>query len=516
MRLPTRYELGQEFFRWEFATAVAGSILGDQPVRPARRAGGQGPGRTRCSRGRRRRRSSPSRLDRRAARAGAEPPDYVCIQAFVEPTAENEADDRGARRPRARARRAASSRTASARATCTRPASCTRAAPTRAASCRWSRTTAPSSPIPGEPFGFARLIRAQAAGDFDVARASAAGASRASSCEEVALMQLGMIGLGRMGGNMTSGCRATATRSRPTTRTSTSTAATLEELRDQLDAPRAFWMMVPAGQDHRGDLPAAAAARRAGRHDRRRRQLELPRLAAARTARRAEQGIHFVDAGVSGGIWGLEVGYCLMVGGEAEAVARLEPIFATLAPADGYAHVGGPGRRPLREDGPQRDRVRADAGLRRGVRGARDARSSTSTCTRSPGSGATARSSAPGCSSCSHAAFEHEGGKLERIQGYVEDSGEGRWTIAEAIAEDVPGPGDHGGALRALRLPPGRVVRRQGERGAPQPVRRARRPGGRARMSTAERGAEPAARGAARSAAGPTRARSSSSAPRAT
>src|ERR1019366_4320148 len=57
----------------------------------------------------------------------------------------------------------------------------------------------------------------------------------------------------------------------------------------------------------------------------------------------AEHGINFVDAGVSGGIWGLEVGYCLMVGGDGEAVARLEPIFTSLAPEDGYAHVGGPG-----------------------------------------------------------------------------------------------------------------------------------------------------------------------------
>ena len=74
-----------------------------------------------------------------------------------------------------------------------------------------------------------------------------------------------------------------------------------------------------------------------------------------------------------------------------------------------------------------------------------------------------------------HAAFEQEGGKLEQIEGYVEDSGEGRWTIAEAIAEDVPVPVITRGALRALRLPPGRVVRRQGQRRPPQPVRRPRR-----------------------------------------
>ena len=82
----------------------------------------------------------------------------------------------------------------------------------------------------------------------------------------------------------------------------------------------------------------------------------------------AEHGIHYVDAGVSGGIWGLANGFCLMVGGEPEVVGPLEPIFKSLAPKDGYLHAGGRRRRPLREDGPQRHRVRPDAGVRRGLR----------------------------------------------------------------------------------------------------------------------------------------------------
>ena len=79
-----------------------------------------------------------------------------------------------------------------------------------------------------------------------------------------------------------------------------------------------------------------------------------------------------------------------------------------------------------------------------------------------------------------HSAFEQDGGKLEEIRGYVEDSGEGRWTIDEAIAEDVPVPGDHRRALRALRVAAGRVVRGQGQRRAAQPVRRPRGQGRRA------------------------------------
>ena len=98
----------------------------------------------------------------------------------------------------------------------------------------------------------------------------------------------------------------------------------------------------PRRRRHRGADPGAAGAPGAGRHHRRRRQHELPRRRpAARDARRAP--VRYVDAGVSGGVWGLQNGFCLMVGGEREAVAPLEPIFRTLAPEDGYLHTGGPG-----------------------------------------------------------------------------------------------------------------------------------------------------------------------------
>ena len=147
-----------------------------------------------------------------------------------------------------------------------------------------------------------------------------------------------------------------------------STAASLEELRDQLEAPRSFWMMVPAGkitEDTFQTLLGLAApgdvivdGGNSNFHDSQRRH------AAAQ-----KRGIHFVDAGVSGGVWGLANGYCLMVGGEADAVAQVEPVFSR-SRAGGRLRARRRGRRgPLREDGPQRDRVRADAGLRRGLRG---------------------------------------------------------------------------------------------------------------------------------------------------
>ena len=152
-------------------------------------------------------------------------------------------------------------------------------------------------------------------------------------------MQLGMIGLGRMGGNMTKRLEERGHDMKTYDPGVASTAQTLAELRDQLAAPRSFWMMVPAGkvtEDTFQTLLGLAApgdvivdGGNSNFHDSQR------RYAAAK-----EQGIKFVDAGVSGGVWGLANGYCLMVGGDDDAVAQVEPVFVDLAPDDGYAHVG--------------------------------------------------------------------------------------------------------------------------------------------------------------------------------
>ena len=157
-------------------------------------------------------------------------------------------------------------------------------------------------------------------------------------------MQLGMIGLGRMGNGMTDRLREKGGHDVKTydPKVESRTAASLEELKTQLDAPRAFWMMVPAGevtervfQDllklaDKGDTIVDGGNSNFRDSQRRNREAQ-------------EKGLYFVDAGVSGGIWGLEVGFCLMVGGEKEPVQRLEPIFESLAPEDGYAHVGASG-----------------------------------------------------------------------------------------------------------------------------------------------------------------------------
>src|SRR5690242_2700206 len=145
-------------------------------------------------------------------------------------------------------------------------------------------------------------------------------------------MQLGMIGLGRMGHGMTERLREHDHDVRTfDPKVEDRTAASLEELKSQLDAPRAFWMMVPAGKVTEDVFQSLLGIADAGDtivdggnsnfRDSKRRYDE---------ARGHE--LHFVDAGVSGGIWGLEVGFCLMVGGDDDPVSRLEPIFEALAP----------------------------------------------------------------------------------------------------------------------------------------------------------------------------------------
>ena len=230
--------------------------------------------------------------------------------------------------------------------------------------------------------------------------------------------------------------------------------------------------MVPAGAITEHDVPELLPARRRGRHDRRRRQLELPRLAAA--LREAGRGASTSSTPASRADLG--AGGRLLPDGRRRrgAVQRLEPVFRVARAAGRIRARRRVGRRPLHEDGPQRDRVRADAGLRRGLRGDAGSPSSTSTSTRSPGSGATARSSARGCSSSCTRAFERRAatGRDQRLRRGLR---RGPLDDRRGDRRERAGAGDHRRALRAVRLAPGRVVRRQGQRRAAQRVRRPRR-----------------------------------------
>jgi 6-phosphogluconate dehydrogenase len=251
-------------------------------------------------------------------------------------------------------------------------------------------------------------------------------------------MQLGMIGLGRMGGNMAARLEQAGHEVKTYDPQVAATAASLEELRDQLDPPRAFWSMVPAGEITESTFETLVALADPGDtivdggnsnfRDSQRRHADA-------TAR----GVHFVDAGVSGGIWGLQEGYCLMVGGDDDAVARLEPLFLALAPENGYAHVGPAGAghfTKMVHNGIEYGLMEAYAeGFEVLERSEFDLDLHEIAGIWRYGS--VVRS---WLLDLLHDAFEREGSRLEKIAGWVDDSGEGRWTIAEAIAEDVPVP----------------------------------------------------------------------------
>jgi 6-phosphogluconate dehydrogenase len=251
-------------------------------------------------------------------------------------------------------------------------------------------------------------------------------------------VQLGMIGLGRMGGNMTIRLERQGHDVRTYDPGVDSTASSLAELRDQLDAPRAFWMMVPAGKitedtfrtllDLGDPGDTIVDGGNSNFRDSQRRYREA-----------RERGIHFVDAGVSGGIWGLANGYCLMVGGDDEAVSRLEPVFTALAPENGYAHVGASGAghfAKMVHNGIEYGLMQAYAEGFEVLEKSEfdlDLRELAGIWRY----GSVVRS---WLLELLHDALDKHGNDLADLCGYVEDSGEGRWTIHEAIAEDVPVP----------------------------------------------------------------------------
>jgi len=251
-------------------------------------------------------------------------------------------------------------------------------------------------------------------------------------------MKLAMVGLGRMGGNMVKRLEQDGHELATFDRSGNGTAGSLEELVGQLEPPRVAWVMVPAGDATEevvqkllellddGDV-IVDGGNSNFRDSQRRHDMAL------------ERGISFLDVGVSGGIWGLEVGYCLMVGGNHEAVEIVEPAFHALAPPDGYAHVGGSGSGhfvKMVHNGIEYGLMQAYAEGFEVMRGSEfelDLHQIAGIWRY----GSVVRS---WLLELLYAAFEHEGSDLEEIRGYVEDSGEGRWTIAEAIAEDIPVP----------------------------------------------------------------------------
>ena len=260
-------------------------------------------------------------------------------------------------------------------------------------------------------------------------------------------MQIGFVGLGRMGLNMvtrlTRGGHAVVAFDRSADAIGKAVAAgakgasSLEELVAGLAAPRAVWVMVPAGDPTESTIAALAGLLAAGDtiidggntnfHDDVRRAKTL-----------AGKQLHYIDAGTSGGIWGLKEGYCLMVGGEADVCARLEPVFLTLAPQDGYLRVGDHGAGhyvKMIHNGIEYGMMQAYAEgfelMHEGSYtldvGAIASLWQHGSVVRSWLLDLTARALA-------------EDRDLADLESYVEDSGEGRWTLQEGIERAIPLP----------------------------------------------------------------------------
>lgn len=256
-------------------------------------------------------------------------------------------------------------------------------------------------------------------------------------------MDIGMVGLGKMGGNMArrlirAGHRVVVFAPRPPVVQSFVAegavgAASLEDLVAKLPAPRVVWLMVPAGEATDKTLSAVAALCAPGDvvvdggnsnyKDSVRRAHDL-----------AAKGLQFVDCGTSGGVWGLTEGYCLMVGGEASAVARVQPALATLAeaPDRGWAHMGPPGSGhfvKMVHNGIEYGVMRAIAEGFELMNHKKEFNLDLPRIAELWRHGSVIRSWLLDLTARALA----ENPSLEGIAAYVPDSGEGRWTVVEAI-----------------------------------------------------------------------------------
>jgi 6-phosphogluconate dehydrogenase len=262
-------------------------------------------------------------------------------------------------------------------------------------------------------------------------------------------MELGMIGLGRMGANMAE--RLTRGKHRvvgldpsPEARTRAqakcaAVVASPAELAVALTPPRVVWLMVPSSavdDTIARLLPVLAAddvivdGGNSLYHDSQRRAREV-----------SERAFHYVDAGTSGGVWGLENGYSLMIGGEPQVVARVRPVFETLAPAPdrGWAHVGPSGAGhfvKMVHNGIEYGLMQAYAEGFAIMERKREFALDLATVAEVWRHGSVVRSWLLDLT----VAALRDNARLEGVAPYVADSGEGRWTVAEAIALDVPAP----------------------------------------------------------------------------
>lgn len=261
-------------------------------------------------------------------------------------------------------------------------------------------------------------------------------------------MRLAMIGLGKMGGNMSERLmkgghkvvvydRSAEAIARYTSLGATG-AAGPSEITAKLQAPRIVWIMVPAGKPVDDTIASLLPGLSKGDviidggnsnfHDSMRRAGDLQ-----------AKGIQFIDCGTSGGVWGLANGYCLMIGASPEAFKLCEPIFKTLAPPDGYAHMGPPGSGhyvKMVHNGIEYGALQAYAEGYEILHASKEFKLDLRKIAAVWNHGSVVRS---WLNELAEMAFARDG-ELSDLRGYVEDSGEGRWTVQEAIDLDVPAP----------------------------------------------------------------------------
>jgi 6-phosphogluconate dehydrogenase len=261
-------------------------------------------------------------------------------------------------------------------------------------------------------------------------------------------MRLAMIGLGRMGGNMSERLMKgghevvvydrTAEVTQRYVALGATGASNFSDITSKLTSPRIVWIMVPSGKPVDDTITSLVPGLSKGDviidggnsnfHDSMRRAADLQ-----------TKGINFIDCGTSGGIWGLANGYCLMIGASPDAVKLCEPIFKTLAPPNGYAHMGPPGSGhyvKMIHNGVEYGMLQAYAEGYEILHASKDFKLDLHKIAAVWNQGSVVRS---WLNELAEIAFEKDN-DLKDLRGYIEDSGEGRWTVQEAIDLDVPAP----------------------------------------------------------------------------
>jgi 6-phosphogluconate dehydrogenase len=261
-------------------------------------------------------------------------------------------------------------------------------------------------------------------------------------------MRIGFVGLGKMGGGMVErllqggheivGLDPNKDALEESRKKGATPASSLEELINKLSPPRAVWIMVPSGRITENTIQSLSPLMDGGDI-----LIDGGNSFYKDSMRRGQtlhaKGISFLDAGTSGGIWGLEIGYCLMIGGEEGAFKQIEPVFKTLAPENGYAHVGPSGAGhfvKMVHNGIEYGLLQSYAEGFELLSSKRAFNLNLQKISRLWNQGSVIRS---WLLELAERAFQKDPG-LRSVRGYVEDSGEGRWTVAEAIEQNVPAP----------------------------------------------------------------------------